>query len=230
MPSRHNCAHKLVINPCLPGLKVCYLSGSDWLGDTYKRGAERMAQTAQSRGTVDIALIYTPLLVFPLILYVFLAFTGILGQRVLAPDTPVCAVDGTGSPIPAKVMIQNVEKDCVVTVEQGLGSTMFSLTMFSGDKWHVSFGDIFLILCLLLLFVETIKSTRTDAAAIVNHGLSMVVAVVCIILFITTNGFSNTVFLLLTMMQLLDVVAGFTVTIVGAKRDFGASPGVAGTG
>lgn len=189
-----------------------------------------MAQAQPRRSGVDIALIYTPLLVFPLILYVFLAFTGILGQRVIPEGTPVCAMDGTGRAIAAKVMVQNVEKDCVVTVAQGLNSTMFSLTMFSGDKWNVSFGDIFLILCLFLLFVETIKSTRTDAAAIVNHGLSMVVAIVCIILFITTNGFSNTVFLLLTMMQILDVIAGFTVTIVGAKRDFGASPGVAGTG
>jgi hypothetical protein len=31
------------------------------------------------------------------------------------------------------------------------------------------------------------------------------------------------------MMTVLDVVAGFTITIVAAKRDFGASGGIAGT-
>jgi hypothetical protein len=43
------------------------------------------------------------------------------------------------------------------------------------------------------------------------------------------KGFSNSVFFLLTLMTILDVVAGFTITIVAAKRDFGASGGIAGT-
>jgi hypothetical protein len=34
---------------------------------------------------------------------------------------------------------------------------------------------------------------------------------------------------MLTLMTVLDVVAGFTVTIVAAKRDFGGSPGIVGT-
>jgi hypothetical protein len=34
---------------------------------------------------------------------------------------------------------------------------------------------------------------------------------------------------MLMLMTILDVIAGFTVTIVAAKRDFGASPGIAGT-
>jgi hypothetical protein len=37
------------------------------------------------------------------------------------------------------------------------------------------------------------------------------------------------VFFMLTLMSILDVVAGFTVTIVAAKRDFGAPVGIAGT-
>ena len=37
------------------------------------------------------------------------------------------------------------------------------------------------------------------------------------------------VFFMLTLMTILDVVAGFTVTIVAAKRDFGSGSGIAGT-
>jgi hypothetical protein len=81
----------------------------------------------------------------------------------------------------------------------------------------------------LLLFIEIVKSTRTDSTSIINHGLSMLVAMTCIIQFVINQGFSNSVFFLLTLMTLLDVVAGFTVTIVAAKRDFGSSPGIAGT-
>ncbi len=106
---------------------------------------------------------------------------------------------------------------------------IFTVGMFSGDAWGVSFSDVFTGLSLLLLFVEIVKATRTDAMSIINHGLSMLLAVVCIIQFITMKGFSNSVFFLLTTMTILDVVAGFTITIVAAKRDFGAPMGIAGT-
>lgn len=107
--------------------------------------------------------------------------------------------------------------------------TIFSVNMFSGDAWGVSFADVFMGLSLLLLFVEIVKATRTDAMSIVNHGLSMLLCLLCIVQFIALQGFSNSVFFLLTMMSVLDVVAGFTITIVAAKRDFGASGGIAGT-
>lgn len=106
---------------------------------------------------------------------------------------------------------------------------IFRVGMFSGDSWGVSFGDVFMGLSLVLLFVEIVKATRTDATSIINHGLSMLLCVVCIIQFVTMRGFSNSVFFLLTMMTVLDVVAGFTITIVAAKRDFGSSGGLAGT-
>jgi hypothetical protein len=105
----------------------------------------------------------------------------------------------------------------------------FSVNMFSGDAWGVSFADVFMGLSLLLLFVEIVKATRTDAMSIVNHGLSMLLCLLCIVQFIALQGFSNSVFFLLTVMSVLDVVAGFTITIVAAKRDFGASGGIAGT-
>jgi len=106
---------------------------------------------------------------------------------------------------------------------------IFSVNMFSGDAWGVSFSDVFMGLSLLLLFVEIVKATRTDAMSIVNHGLSMLLCLLCIVQFIALQGFSNSVFFLLTMMSVLDVVAGFTITIVAAKRDFGASGGIADT-
>ena len=106
---------------------------------------------------------------------------------------------------------------------------LFEIGMFSGDVWRVSFADVFLGLSLLLLFVEIVKATRTDAMSIINHGLSMLLTVTCIIQFIAVSGFSNSVFFMLTLMTIIDVIAGFTVTIIAAKRDFGAPVGIAGT-
>lgn len=102
-------------------------------------------------------------------------------------------------------------------------------TMFSGDHWKLSMGDAFIGVSLILLFVEIVKSTSTGAASIINHGLSFLVLAVCIVQFVTMQGFATSTFFLLLLMQTLDVVAGFTITIVAAKRDLGIAPGVIGT-
>jgi hypothetical protein len=114
-------------------------------------------------------------------------------------------------------------------IDAWLTAPIFTISMFSGDKWDVSFSDVFLGLSLMLLFVEMTKATRTDSLAIINHGLSMLVAVICIIEFVAVRGFSNSVFFMLLLMTIFDVVAGFTITIVAAKRDFGSSAGIVGT-
>jgi hypothetical protein len=80
---------------------------------------------------------------------------------------------------------------------------------------------VFVFVALLVLFVEIVKSVNTGATEILNHGLSMLVAVACIILFVTTSAFTNSTFFLLTSMAFIDVVAGFVITIVAARRDFG---------
>ena len=55
--------------------------------------------------------------------------------------------------------------------------------------------------------------------AIVNHSLSMILFVICLVEFLLLQGFSTSVFFLLTLMVLLDVLAGFIVTIVASRRD-----------
>jgi hypothetical protein len=193
-----------------------------------------MAAQQRNSGTLSL-LNVLPLLVFPLIVYNILVFTSILGQRSAVEPSATCLtrIDGRSA---GAVMTQEAGKDqvalksdCLMTVDQRLDASVFSIGMFSGDTWHVSFGDVFLALSLLLLFIEIVKATRTDSTSIINHGLSMLVAMTCIIQFVVAEGFSNSVFFLLTLMTLLDVVAGFTVTIVAAKRDFGSSGGIAGT-
>ncbi len=115
------------------------------------------------------------------------------------------------------------------TIDAWMTSPIFTISMFSGDKWDVSFSDVFLGLSLMLLFVEMTKATRTDSLAIINHGLSMLVAVICIVEFVAVRGFSNSTFFMLLLMTIFDVIAGFTITIVAAKRDFGSSTGIVGT-
>lgn len=102
-----------------------------------------------------------------------------------------------------------------------LDSTMFSMPMISGSRWIFSVGDCLLLIGLVFLFVEILKAARTKGDAIVNHSLSMILLLFCVIAFLAIPGFGTSVFFLLTIMAVLDVVAGPIVSIVAARRDFG---------
>lgn len=104
-----------------------------------------------------------------------------------------------------------------------------TVPMFSGEPWIFSLSDLVVVVGLLLLFVETVKSTRTTANEIINHALSMLVFIVALVEFITLPAFATSSFFMLVAMTVFDVVAGFTISIVAAKRDFGTSGGIIGT-
>ena len=99
----------------------------------------------------------------------------------------------------------------------------FTWEMFSGARWSASHGDLFVLVSLLVLFLEMVKSVNTTAREIINHGLSLMVAVVCLLLFVIVPSFTNSAFLQLTVIAFIDVVAGFVITIVAARRDIGTS-------
>jgi len=115
----------------------------------------------------------------------------------------------------------------VVTLLSGgdawVATQAFSVMMPVGRYLVVSQGDVMVMVSLLMLFVEIVKAVSTGALTLINHGLSVLLLVVCIILFITQASFANTTFLMLTVMCLFDVVAGIVITTVSARRDFGSS-------
>jgi hypothetical protein len=110
---------------------------------------------------------------------------------------------------------------------QDMLTSPFSITMFSGDAWRISFGDFLLLFGVVLLFVETVKATRTTSKELINHGLSMLVFVVALVEFIVLKGFATSTFFFLMLFTLFDVVAGYTISVVAAEHDLGL--GKAGT-
>ena len=100
-----------------------------------------------------------------------------------------------------------------------LAAPLFTIHMTSGGAWPVSLGDLFLGASLVVLFIELLKSTNSRNIAIINHSLSMILFVGCLVEFLLLKGFATSVFFLITLMVLLDVLAGFIVTIVSSRRD-----------
>ena len=100
-----------------------------------------------------------------------------------------------------------------------MDSIAFEVMLVSGTKWVVSLGDILLTFGLIILFVELINATKTGASTIINHALSMLVLLVALVEFIVLPPFGTSVFFFIVVLTLLDVIAGFTVTITAARRD-----------
>ncbi|MGF2531662.1 hypothetical protein [Ralstonia pseudosolanacearum] len=96
---------------------------------------------------------------------------------------------------------------------------LFTIHMTSRAEWGVSLGDLLLAASLVVLFVELLKSTTSRRIAIINHSLSMVLFIFCLVEFLLFPAFATSTFFLVTLMVLLDELAGFIVTIVSARRD-----------
>lgn len=103
------------------------------------------------------------------------------------------------------------------------GFGMFSLPMPSGMPWAITAGDFLLVVGIILLFFEVLKSTGTARASIIEHMLSMVLFVIFLVEFLLVGAASSSVFFLLMVMSLIEVVAGFTVSITSASRDVSMS-------
>jgi hypothetical protein len=106
-----------------------------------------------------------------------------------------------------------------VDADARMSQQLFSVRMTSHIDWMVSLGDLLLAASLVVLFVELLKSTTSRRIAIVNHALSMVLFIVCLVEFLLAPACATSTFFLITLMVLLDVLAGFIVTIVAARRD-----------
>lgn len=96
---------------------------------------------------------------------------------------------------------------------------LFSLSMMSGGLWTMTLGDALIVVTLLFLFIEIVKSTRTTNASIVDHLLSTFVFVAFLVEFLLVKGAAHHIFFTLMVITLVDVLAGFSVSLRSAGRD-----------
>ncbi len=118
------------------------------------------------------------------------------------------------------VILFGVGGERLVDADALLGDPVFSITMTSGAQWTIGAGDLILFVGLILLFFELVKSTSSQRAAIINHALSMILFIAVLIEFLLLPGFATSTFFLIVTMVLLDVLAGFIVTIIASRKDF----------
>ncbi len=99
-------------------------------------------------------------------------------------------------------------------------STVFQVPMMSDVTWTFTLADMLITGTLFLLFIEILKATRTSGKSLIDHALSTIVFIICIIEFLVVPEAATSLFFVITLITLIDVIAGFSVTIRAARRDF----------
>lgn len=103
---------------------------------------------------------------------------------------------------------------------EGLNTPILDkLRLLSGGEWTFTIGDLILLVTLFLLFIEIVKSTFTTTSTLIDHALSMVVFIAILVEFLMVKQAATSVFFLIMMASLIDVIAGYTIGIRVARRD-----------
>ena len=93
-----------------------------------------------------------------------------------------------------------------------------TIRMMSGQDWVLTWEDLLIALAILLLAVEIMRATRMGMRTIVNHILGMALFIVMLLEFLLVREAGRSTFFLLTMIALVEVLAGFIVSIRSSQR------------
>jgi hypothetical protein len=98
----------------------------------------------------------------------------------------------------------------VVFLMPGVSTTepLFRVPLMSGAEWLVTLSDILLALGMVLLLLEVIKGARPGAKFVMDHLLSLVVFGAAVTEFLLWPKFASSTFFLLTLLALVDFLAG----------------------
>jgi hypothetical protein len=100
-----------------------------------------------------------------------------------------------------------------------LQGEVFTMGMMSGGRFSLNMGDGLIVASLILLFFEILKSTRTSNASVLDHLLSTGVFILFLVEFLLVPSAATAVFFIIMVMALIDVMAGFSVSIRASGRD-----------
>ena len=104
-----------------------------------------------------------------------------------------------------------------------LDGDAYAMPMASGADLTLRQGDFFTLAGLVALFFEMLKAARLGAGTIVDHMLSTAAFVVALVCLLLLDFCGTATFLILTVMALIDVVAGYSISIFAARRDYSVS-------
>jgi len=98
---------------------------------------------------------------------------------------------------------------------------LFRVPLISGAVWYPTLNDLIVLISVLVLYLEVFKATRTGVGSIIEHVFSLFVFLAFLIEFLVYKKAGTSTFLVVTLLSMIDVIGGFTITISTARRDVG---------
>lgn len=93
------------------------------------------------------------------------------------------------------------------------GDPLLTLTLVSGASWKVSFTDVLLALCVVLMLFEVLKASRPQGRYVTDHLLSLLAFAAAVAEFLLLRPFAMSVMFLLAVMMAVDFVAGLALRL-----------------
>jgi len=97
--------------------------------------------------------------------------------------------------------------------------TIITVHMMSAADWTMSAGDMLVVLGIVVLFGEVMKSTRIGMRTVVDHALSLILFLGMLVEFLLVKQAASATFFLLLVISFIDVLGGFAVSLRSAQRD-----------
>ncbi len=107
----------------------------------------------------------------------------------------------------------------LIPAPTGWATQVFSIGLFSGASWVLTWGDLIVVIGLAMLFVEILGAATLGRRAMLNHVISILVLLVYVIEFLVVGVAATSPFFILMVISLIDVLAGVIITIRMASRD-----------
>ena len=92
-----------------------------------------------------------------------------------------------------------------------LAEPVLKLPLMSGAEWPISLSDMLLAFAAIMLLMEIVKGARPGAKFLMDHLLSLIVFGAAAAEFLLLPKFGTSTFFLLTLLALVDFLAGVTL-------------------
>jgi len=94
------------------------------------------------------------------------------------------------------------------------------VSMMSGEQWVITIEDLLISFAVVLLFGEIYKAARASSSrGLVDHLLSLALFIGMLVEFLLVGRAATSTFFILMLLELVDVLGGFTITARAARRD-----------
>lgn len=100
-----------------------------------------------------------------------------------------------------------------------LSKTVISVPLPSGIIWQMAYGDLFICVIMISIFLEVVRQSSGEISKPQTHMISLAIFVISLLEFLLLKPFGNSFFFIFLLASFIDFVVTWMSTIIRARRD-----------